>query len=59
MTIRWGVRRTVGDGIRSGLIQSVSHPVQVVGEEVGVGVERHDRRGVPEHSLNRFDTGPG
>jgi len=44
---------------RSLTVQRNRYRVEIVLEELCIGVERHGRACVPEHPLNRFHVGPG
>jgi len=38
-------------------VETLGHGVQIVGKQPGVDVERHGRRGVPEHPLDHLHRG--
>ena len=42
----------------SGGVHPVGEPGQIVVEQAGVDVQRHRRRGTPEHALDALDVGP-
>jgi hypothetical protein len=43
----------------AGLVEGGSHSFQIVIEQVGVDVQRHRYRSVPQHLLDRFDVRTG
>jgi hypothetical protein len=47
----------VRDGLGVGLLEPVGEPLEFVGEQVPIAVQRHRRRGMAELGLNRLDAG--
>ena len=45
----------VRNGIGVSLLKPVGEPLELIGEQVPVAVQRHRRRGVPELGLDRLD----
>jgi hypothetical protein len=45
----------VRNGIGVGLLEPLGQPLELIGEQVPVAVQRHRRRGMPELGLDRLD----
>jgi hypothetical protein len=46
----------VRNGVRVGILKPVGEPLELVGEQVPIAVQRHRRRGMAELGLDRLDT---
>jgi hypothetical protein len=47
--------RIVRIQLRAGAVKLVRNRIKIVGEQPGVHIQRHGRRGAPEHLLHGFD----